>query len=119
MYDPISPIAPNIGSRAIDAFELRGQELDTYKQACDTLDTLDMAYINSLPQPFIGRGLDGWEWPINDFEVSTGMLRIDVCGLLQVKTISDFTSFRDVNGVRHPAGGFYADAIPEERQPIA
>jgi hypothetical protein len=80
-------------------------------------DTLDMDYINSLPQPFIGRELGGWEWPINDFEVGTGLLRIDVCGLLEVKHIADFTMFRDANGVEHSAEGFYSDAIPEERAP--
>ncbi len=82
-------------------------------------DVLDMAYINSLPQPFIGREIGGWEWPINDFEVATGMLRIDVCGLLQVKTIVDFISFLDADGVWHPAEGFYADATMDERRTIA
>jgi len=82
-------------------------------------DVLDMAYINSLSQPFIGRDIGGWEWPINDFEVSTGLLLIDVCGLLQVKHISDFTSFLDDAGVRHPAEGFYTDANLDERQTIA
>ena len=82
-------------------------------------DVLDMAYINSLPQPFIGRDVGGWEWPINDFEVSTGLLRIDVCGLLQVKTIGDFTSFTDGDGVKHLADAFYSDALPEDRAPIS
>lgn len=78
-------------------------------------DLLDMAYINSLPQPFIGRALGGWEWPIYDIDVQTGLLRIDVCGLLEAKHISDFTAFRDSAGVTHSADGFYADAISEER----
>lgn len=81
------------------------------------MDSLDMNYINSLPQPFIGRELGGWEWPINDFEVETGLLRIDVCGKLQVKHISDFTHFTDGNGVARKADAFYSDATPEEREP--
>lgn len=78
-------------------------------------DLLDLAYINSLPQPFIGRLLGGFEWPIHDFEVETGLVRVDVCGLLSTKTISDFTSFRDDRGNVHPAHGFFIDANEEER----
>jgi hypothetical protein len=78
-------------------------------------DLLDMAYINSLPQPFLARELGGWEWEVHDIEVETGLVRINACGLLSVKHITDFTSFRDMNGVVHPSEGFYIDAIPEER----
>jgi hypothetical protein len=78
-------------------------------------DLLDMAYINSLPQPFVGRMLGGYWWPIYDLEVETGLVRIDVCGLLDVKHISDFTAFRDDTGYVHPAEGFYIDATQEER----
>jgi hypothetical protein len=85
------------------------------KDAASQEDVLDMTYINSLPQPFIGRELGGWEWPINDFEVGTGLLRIDVSGLLQVKSIADFTSFKDGYGNVHSAEGFYVDATPEDR----
>lgn len=80
-------------------------------------DTLDMDYINSLPQPFIGRELGGYQWPINDFEVATGLLRIDVCGKLCVKHIADFTHFTDGYGITRRAEAFYSDAIPEEREP--
>ncbi|MCA7083431.1 hypothetical protein K7G19_07435 [Cupriavidus sp. DB3] len=74
-----------------------------------TNDMLDMAYINSLPQPFVGRTLDSSWWPIYDFDVQTGLLRIDACGLLQVMHIADFTAFRDDNGVEHEADDFYVD----------
>jgi hypothetical protein len=85
-------------------------------------DILDMAYINSLPQPFLGRmwgRSDDRLWPIHDIEVATGLVRIDVCGLLEVKHIGDFKSFRDANGTEHSAEGFFADALPEERAAIA
>lgn len=72
-------------------------------------DILDMDYINSLPQPFIGRQLGGWWWAVHDFEVQTGMMRIDVCGLLQVTHIGEFTAFRDGSGIEHDAEGFYSD----------
>lgn len=81
-------------------------------------DTLDMEYINSLPQPFIGRELGGYRWPIHDFEVGTGLLRIDVCGKLQVKHIGDFTNFIDGDGIARSSEAFYSDATPEEREPV-
>jgi hypothetical protein len=82
-------------------------------------DLLDMDYINSLPQPFMGRELGGWWWPINDFEVQTGLIRIDVCGKLAVKHIADFTIFRDGDGVERSAEAFYTDANEEERAALS
>jgi hypothetical protein len=82
------------------------------------IDVLDMAYINSLPQPFLARERGGWEWEVHDIEVETGLVRINVCGLLSVRQISDFIGFQDINGVLHPAEGFYIDANAEEREPI-
>ena len=78
-------------------------------------DLLDMAYINSLPQPFLGKTLRNIEWPIYDIDVETGLIRIDVCGRLEVKEIGDFTSFRDALGNVHQMEGFFTDATPEER----
>ena len=79
-------------------------------------DMLDMAYINSLPQPFVGRLYGGSEWPIFDMDVESGLVRIDVCGKLDVKTIGDFRCFRDDAGFEHLSEGFYLDALPEERE---
>lgn len=82
-------------------------------------DLLDMAYINSLPQPFMGRMLGGSKWPVYDLDVQTGLVRIDVSGLLQVTHIAEFTMFSDAFGVEHSAEGFYADALPEDRTALA
>lgn len=48
------------------------------------IDVLRMDHINSLPQPFLVRfcGDKDWWWPVHDFEVGTGLMRIDVCGKL-------------------------------------
>lgn len=81
-------------------------------------DLLDMDYINSLPHPFLGRMLGGAWWPIYDFEVQTGLVRIDVCGKLDVKHIGDFTAFRDGAGVERSSAAFYTDANEEERAAI-
>lgn len=71
-------------------------------------DVLDMDYINSLPQPLFW--LDGaWVWPVNDFEVETGLFRIDVLGKLEVKHIGEALKFRDADGNVHPVGDLYLD----------
>lgn len=72
-------------------------------------DLLQMDYINSLPQPFIAHLFRGSEWPVYDIEVETGLVRIDVIGLLEIKRISDVKFFRDANGVEHPSYTFYVD----------
>ena len=72
-------------------------------------DLLDMAYINSLPQPIILIKSGGWDWPVNDFEVATGLFRIDVMGKLEVRHIGEAFRFRDADGKEHRAGDFYAD----------
>ena len=75
------------------------------------MDKLNMDHINSLPQPFIVRFCGGDEWPVYDIDVETGLLRIDVCGKLQVKHIGEATVFRDMDGVEHDAETFYSDYV--------
>lgn len=74
-----------------------------------TKDKLRFDHINSLPQPFIGRFFGGDEWPIYDIDVETGLLRIDVCGKLEVKHIGDVIFFRDDVGIEHDSETFYSD----------
>lgn len=74
-----------------------------------TTDKLRMEHINNLPQPFIAHFYGGDEWPIYDIEVGTGLLRIDVCGKLQVKHIGDVRFFRDADGTQHDSETFYTD----------
>ncbi len=75
-------------------------------------DLLRMDYINSLPQPFFAHFYGGSEWPVHDIDVETGLLRIDVCGLLDVKHIGDVKFFRDMDGVEHDADSFYNEDEP-------
>lgn len=73
-------------------------------------DLLRMDYINSLPQPFIATIIgNGGDWPVDDIEVQTGLVRIDVVGLLEVKCISDVDYFTDENGIKHDSETFYSD----------
>lgn len=73
-------------------------------------DVLRMDYINSLPQPFLVRfcGDKCW-WPVNDFEVQTGLMRIDVCGLLEVKSFGEVAEIKDGNLCLHDPETFYSD----------
>lgn len=74
-------------------------------------DLLRMDYINSLPQPIFVRlvGDKTFDWPVESFAVDTLLFRIDVCGLLEVKGMSDAAEFRDADGVIHDAETFYSD----------
>ena len=72
-------------------------------------DLLRIHHINSLPQPFIAHFYGGSEWPVYDIDVETGLIRIDVCGLLEIKQIGDVKFFRDMNHVEHDAESFYND----------
>jgi len=74
-------------------------------------DLLNMAYINSLPQPFIAILYGNSEWPVFDIDVETGLLRIYVCGKLDIKHIGDVRSFKDANGTLHDADSFYLDEM--------
>jgi hypothetical protein len=70
-------------------------------------DLLCLDYINSLPQPFVARFYGGSEWPLHDIDVETGLLRIDVCGKLDVKHIGEVREFVDAEGRTHDADDFY------------
>ncbi len=72
-------------------------------------DLLDMDYINSLPQPLFWLDGPNWVWPVNDFEVETGLFRIDVMGRLDVKHIGEAIRFRDSDGTVHLADDLYLD----------
>lgn len=70
-------------------------------------DLLRMDHINSLPQPFFAQFCGGLWWPVHDIEVQTGLMRIDVCGLLEVKHFGEVTALRDSAGAEHDPDTFY------------
>lgn len=82
-----------------------------YAAIIEGADVLRMDYINSLPQPFFVRliGDKTFNWPVHDFATDVGLFRIDVCGLLEVKSMSDAAEFRDAEGTIHDAETFYSD----------
>jgi len=74
-------------------------------------DKLNIAYINSLPQPFIARLCGGDEWPVYDIDVETGLVRLDVVGKLDHTHIAEIDYFRDMNGVEHDSESFYLEPM--------
>lgn len=73
-------------------------------------DLLDMAYINSLPHPLFADLGAGSIWPMHDICVQTGLVCIDVCGLLQVEHFGGVMRFRDADGKKHSTDDFYLDS---------
>ena len=72
-------------------------------------DLLRMDYINSLPQPFIARFSRADEWPVYDIDVQTGMMRIDVCGRLEIRHFGEVTRIRDIDGGDHDPDDWYEE----------
>lgn len=70
-------------------------------------DLLRMDYINSLPQPLFANLYGGSSWPVESICVQTGLLRIDVCGLLEILHIGDVRTFTDSDGNEHHSETFY------------
>ena len=85
----------------------------------DVTDRLRIDYINSLPQPFFAHFWGGSEWPVLDIDVETGLLRIDVCGRIELKHIGDVKEFIDRDGVGHTSESFYNDCIPLSVESLA
>ena len=78
-------------------------------------DLLNMKHINSLPQPlFIRLAGDKITWPLDSICVETGLMKFDVCGLLQNGHVGDVMEFIDADGIHHDAETFYSDYIPDD-----
>ena len=73
-------------------------------------DALRMDYINSLPQPFLAT-ISGSDWEVYDFEVQCGIMRIIVCGKLQICDVIDASVFTDADGAKHDPDSFYSDYV--------
>ena len=71
-------------------------------------DLLRMNYINSLPQPFIVRlcGDKAW-WPVEDIDVETGLMRVDVHGKLEVRRFGEVAEIKSVDGPEHDPEDWY------------
>ena len=74
-------------------------------------DLLRMDYINSLPQPFMAclAAKSGAEYMVENIDVQTGSLRIDVMGQYDVIHICDVKYFIDDDECKHSTDSFFSD----------
>ena len=72
-------------------------------------DILRMDYINSLPPPLMAQFYDGSEYEVYSICVETGLMKINVCGMLDNCEISDVKVFIDIDGAQHDPDSFYID----------
>jgi hypothetical protein len=80
-------------------------------------DKLRIDYINRLPQPLIAAQIgDGYQWPVSEIDVETGLMIIDVVGKTQPLHISEVREFIDADGGRHDPDTFYTDYEPPQGQ---
>jgi hypothetical protein len=80
-------------------------------------DKLKMDYINSLPQPLIAVQIgDGYQWPVLEIDVETGLMIIDIVGKLEPLHISEVREFIDADSGRHDPDTFYTDYEPIQEQ---
>jgi hypothetical protein len=73
-----------------------------------------MDYINSLPQPFLAEIIGGGTWGVYDIDVQTGLMRVNVMGMLDHLSIADIRKFTDAAGVDHDPETFYIDWDTEQ-----
>lgn len=69
-------------------------------------DLLRMDFINGLPPPLFAYVSGSW-WPIHDIDVQTGLLRMDIVGLLQAESFGSVLRVKDANGVEYDSDVFY------------
>jgi hypothetical protein len=72
-------------------------------------DILKFDVINSMPRPIIATFYGGDEWEVESIEVQTGLMRIFVCGLLQVMHFGDVKSLKDGDGIIYISDDIYHD----------
>lgn len=72
-------------------------------------DLLNMQKINSLSGPLTARFLDGYEWTIESIDIQTGLMRIDVCGQIDLESFSMVRTIIDGEGIEHESDDFYLD----------
>lgn len=72
-------------------------------------DELDINKFNALPGPVTAILFGGDEFWIETLDVSTGCMRLDVSGAIQLGHFDSVNKLRDINGNEFDADDFYLE----------
>ena len=72
-------------------------------------DVIRIDEFDKLPAPVTARLLDGGEYWIESICVETGLMRLDICGLIQIEDFVMVETLIDANDVEHDAEEFLND----------
>lgn len=73
------------------------------------IDRLNIRTINALPLPLLAVFFGGSRWPVYDIDVETGVMRIDVGGLLEVKHFGEVRQLIDGDHIEYESDQFYME----------
>ena len=74
------------------------------------LDKLNAAKLDAIPGPILARFFGSkWEWEVIDFEVECALVRINVCGLSEVKGFCEIAEMTDIDGQKYDPEDFWND----------
>ena len=72
-------------------------------------DLLKLDALNALPQPLFGQFCGGDKWHIFDIEAQTGLLKINVAGMTEIRRFSELMSIIDADNHEHDPDDFYEE----------
>ena len=72
-----------------------------------TGDILSMEKFSALPHPIVGKMMGGGEWEIETVCILTGIMRLNVCGKIDLEDFSMVKTIVDANGDEHDPDDFW------------
>jgi hypothetical protein len=70
-------------------------------------DMLDIKKFNLLPGPVTAKMIGGGDYWIETLDVQTGLMRVDVCGMIDLTEFSMVDWLVDASGEKHDPDDFY------------
>lgn len=82
---------------------------DLAVQAVQEGDLLNGGRFNALPSPVTAKMCGGDEWWVESLDVQTGLMRLDVCGQIDLRHFGEVIMLTDINGVTYDPDSFWID----------